>query len=193
MSLTLILSCVIISKVFVRKKRIQKNTHLGVCGMKSVSYTHLGMAVNKASGMYYFYGTDVLMGVITALGAVVLVFYFLRKKPFVYLYIILAALSIFSNFLAQNGVMAAGQMVVEALLISYLLMSRRVANVYHFHTRLNAVPHYVGEPIPAPVAGLSAEQERVFADLEEIKKQHDEGSVSDEEFAERKRKLLMGL
>ena len=65
-----------------------------------------GMAVNKASGMYYFYGTDVLMGVITALGAVVLVFYFLRKKPFVYLYIILAALSIFSNFLAQNGVMA---------------------------------------------------------------------------------------
>lgn len=152
-----------------------------------------GMAVNKASGMYYFYGTDVLMGAITALGAVVLVFYFLRKKPFVYLYIILAALSIFSNFLAQNGMMAAGQMVIEALLISYLLMSRRVANVYHFHTRLNAVPHYVGEPMPAPVAGLSAEQERVFADLKEIKKQHDEGSVSDEEFAERKRNLLMGL
>ena len=155
--------------------------------------TCAGMVANKAAGMYYFYGTDIMIGVGTALCVVTIVFYFIRKRPFIYLYIVLAALTVVSNFLAGNGAVSAVQMVIEALLISYLLMSRRVAGVYNFHIKSNAVPHGAGEPMPARVGGLNPQQEKIFADLKEIKKQYGEGSLSEEEFSERKRKLLMGL
>lgn len=151
------------------------------------------MSANKAQGMYYFYGTDIMLVLITCLGAVTLVFYFLKKKPFVFLYIACVALTIVNNAIVQGGAILAIQMTVESLLIAYLLMSRRVAYIYDFHIKANAIPHYEGEAMPAAVTGLDARQEKVFADLREAKKQHDEGDLSDEAFEEIKRKLLLAL
>lgn len=151
------------------------------------------MAVNKAQGMYYFYGSDILLVVITCLGAATLVFYFLKKKPFVFLYIASVAVTLVNNALVQGGALFAVQIVVESLLVAYLLMSRRVAYVYDFHIRSNAVPRYEGAAVPVAAAGLNPQQEQVFADLLEAKKQHDEGTLTDEAFEERKRKLLLAL
>lgn len=159
-----------------------------------VGLSNIFMLSNSPSGFYYYYGSVILIYVSVIVEALTVILYFTKKRAFIYFYIATVGIILAANIVSLNAPMVGGQIVIESLMIGYLLMSRRVANTFDFHTKMNSpADRMKEEPLPQICSCLTPEKEKAFDEIRAAARLYAQKDLTDEEFKAVKDKLLAQL